>query len=62
MSAFDFGVQFLDNERMTYWGKRQDASFWIENASVEWNEAASAVPHGRQAYLLAEVAAFAGSE
>ncbi len=24
---------------MTYWGKRQDASFWIENASVEWNEA-----------------------
>jgi len=24
---------------MTYWGKRRDASFWIENASVEWNEA-----------------------
>jgi hypothetical protein len=24
---------------MTYWGKRQDANFWIENASVEWNEA-----------------------
>jgi hypothetical protein len=23
---------------MTYWGKRQDANFWIENASVEWNE------------------------
>jgi hypothetical protein len=38
MSAFDFGVQFLDNERMTYWGKRQDTSFWIENASVEWKE------------------------
>ena len=38
MSAFDFGVQFLDCERMTYWGKRQDASFWIENASVEWKE------------------------
>jgi hypothetical protein len=31
-------VQLLDAERMTYWGKRQDASFWIENASVEWNE------------------------
>ena len=39
MSSFDFGVQFLDTDRMTYWGKRQDANFWIENASVEWNEA-----------------------
>jgi hypothetical protein len=38
MSAFDFGVQFLDHERMTFWGKRQDTSFWIENASVEWKE------------------------
>jgi hypothetical protein len=41
MSSFDFGLQFLDAERMTYWGKRQDADFWIENASVEWNEAES---------------------
>jgi hypothetical protein len=39
MSSFDFGVQFLDTDRMTYWGKRRDATFWIENASVEWNEA-----------------------
>jgi hypothetical protein len=39
MSAFDFGLQFLDAERMTYWGKRLDANFWIENASVVWNEA-----------------------
>jgi hypothetical protein len=39
MSGFDFAVQFLDVERMTYWSKRRDASFWIENASVEWNEA-----------------------
>jgi hypothetical protein len=39
MSAFDFGLQFLDIEKMTYWGKRQDANFWIENASVDWNEA-----------------------
>jgi hypothetical protein len=39
MSAFDFGLQFLDADRMTYWGKRQDANFWIENASVQWNEA-----------------------
>jgi hypothetical protein len=38
MSAFDFGLQFLDADRMTYWGKRRDAGFWIENASVEWNE------------------------
>lgn len=39
MSSFNFGLQFLDADRMTYWGKRQDANFWIENASVEWNEA-----------------------
>ncbi len=39
MSAFDFGLQLLDVERMTYWGKRQDANFWIENASIPWNEA-----------------------
>ena len=39
MSAFDFGIQFLDVDRMTYWRMRRDADFWIENASVEWNEA-----------------------
>ena len=39
MSSFDFGVQFLDADRMTYWGKRRDANFWIENASVKWKEA-----------------------
>ena len=38
MSSFDFGVQFLDTGRMTYWGKPRDADFWIENASIEWNE------------------------
>lgn len=38
MSGFDFGVQFLDADRMTYWGKRQDASFWTENASIVWKE------------------------
>ena len=38
MSGFDFGLQLLDANRMTYWGKRQDVGFWIENASVEWNE------------------------
>ena len=39
MSSFDFGVQFLDAGKMTYWGKRRDANFWVENASVKWNEA-----------------------
>jgi hypothetical protein len=38
MSCFDFGLQFLDAETMTYWGKRRDTGFWIENASIEWNE------------------------
>jgi hypothetical protein len=38
MGGFDFGLQFLDTDKMTYWGKRQDANFWIENASIEWNE------------------------
>ena len=39
MSSFDFSVQLLDADRMTYWGKRYDANFWIENASVKWKEA-----------------------
>jgi catalase len=39
MSSFDFAVQFLDADGMTYWGKRHDANFWIENASLEWKEA-----------------------
>ena len=38
MSAFDVGLQFLDMATMTYAGKRHDASFWIENASIEWKE------------------------
>jgi hypothetical protein len=39
ISSFDFGLQFLDADKMTYWGKRRDVNFWVENASVEWNEA-----------------------
>ena len=39
LSWFDFAVQFLDTSKMTYWGKARDADFWIENASVKWNEA-----------------------
>ncbi len=38
VSCFDFGLQFLDTQAMTYWGRRRDANFWIENASVEWKE------------------------
>jgi len=38
MSTFDFGVQFLETDRMMYWGRHRDARFWIENASVKWNE------------------------
>jgi hypothetical protein len=42
MSHFDFGIQFLDKDRMTYWGKKRDDTFWIENASVEWKESEAA--------------------
>jgi hypothetical protein len=38
MSSFDFALQFLGTGQMTYWGRRRDAAFWIENASVEWPE------------------------
>ena len=38
MSSFDFGLQFLDTDKMSYRGKRRDAEFWIENASAEWEE------------------------
>jgi hypothetical protein len=39
MSGFDFALQFLDADNMTYWGKRHDAEFWTENASLDWKEA-----------------------
>ena len=39
MSSFDFGLQFLDTEHMTYQGTHRDATFWIENAAIEWPEA-----------------------
>lgn len=52
MSTFDFGLQFLDPERMTHKGQVRDASFWIENASVEWKEAESPFhPVGRLTLL-----------
>jgi len=33
MSGFDVAVQFLDVDKMTYWGEHRDANFWIENAA-----------------------------
>jgi len=41
MSSFDFGLQLLDTEAMTRWGFHRKASFWVENAAVEWKEAQS---------------------
>ena len=41
MSSFDFGLQLLDAEAMTFRGQRREPSFWIENASYEWNETES---------------------
>lgn len=52
MSSFDFGVQFLDANKMTYWGKQRDDSFWIENASVDWKEAEAPVHRVARLTLL----------
>jgi hypothetical protein len=41
MSTFEFGLQFLDLQNMTYQGLRRDAAFWIDNASIEWPETQS---------------------
>ena len=41
MSSFEFAVQFLDPDRMTYRGRQFDTNFWLENASVEWKESES---------------------
>jgi hypothetical protein len=38
MSSFDLAVQFLDADRMTYWGRHRDTGFWTENASIKWEE------------------------
>ncbi len=53
MSSFDFGVQFLDADRMTYWGKRQDVNFWVENASIKWKETEAPVHSVGRLTLLA---------
>lgn len=38
VSAFDFALQFLDTKKMRHWGRRREAGYWIENASIEWKE------------------------
>jgi hypothetical protein len=38
MAAFDFCVQLLDASRMTHRGLHHEPEFWVENASVEWDE------------------------
>jgi hypothetical protein len=38
MSAFDFSIQLLEPGRMTHRGQTRDRSFWVENASIDWNE------------------------
>jgi hypothetical protein len=59
MSGFDFGLQFLDADRMTYWGKRQNANFWIETR-VSSGMKRSTFPHGRTANSPFEFAASSG--
>ncbi len=41
MAYFDFGLQLLEADRMTHRGERREPSFWVENASVLWDEADS---------------------
>lgn len=57
MSGFDFGLQFLNTDTMTYWGERQDANFWIENAECRVERNGSAFPHGCTSDPPIEVAA-----
>ena len=48
MSSWEFCVQLLEPDRMRHRGRRRPASFWVENASVEWEESeAPFYPVGR---------------
>jgi RoxA-like, cytochrome c-like len=38
MSEFAFALQLLEPGTMTYDGRTQEPSFWVENAAVEWND------------------------
>jgi hypothetical protein len=42
-SSFEFGVEFLDPNKMTYWGKHRDANFCTENASIDWKDSEAPV-------------------
>jgi hypothetical protein len=37
-ASFDFAVQILDTGVMKHRRRKRDAAFWVENASVEWDE------------------------
>lgn len=48
MSTWEFGVQLLEPAVMTHRGRRHDASYWVEHASVDWKESqAPFYPVGR---------------
>lgn len=38
MSEFELGLQLLDAGQMTCKGVHREASFWVENATVDWKE------------------------
>ncbi len=38
MSEFEFGIQFLDSDRMRRYLRKHDDIYWVENASYEWHE------------------------
>jgi hypothetical protein len=37
-ASWDFGLQLLEPSKMTSGGQAREASYWVENASVEWPE------------------------
>jgi cytochrome c553 len=37
-ASFNFALQLLEPARMTHGGRTREASFWVEDASVEWPE------------------------
>lgn len=51
---FDFALQLLEPARMTRKGRSHDAAFWVENASVEWDESEAPFYPVARLRLLAE--------
>jgi hypothetical protein len=60
MSCFDFGVQFLDTDRMTYWGQASGRQLLDRKRECRMERSGIAFPHGRAADPPAELAARAG--